>query len=66
MVVSSFAQYSALKMKAMCSFETSVVFQRITRLYIPEDRNLHNHGCENLSLERKINIDQIASRRSLY
>jgi hypothetical protein len=28
--------------------ETSVDFQRTTRRYIPEDRTLHNHRCENL------------------
>jgi hypothetical protein len=28
--------------------ETSVVFQLSTRRYIPEDRTLHNHRCENL------------------
>jgi hypothetical protein len=29
-----------LKMEATCSFEMSVEFQRSTRRYIPEDRNL--------------------------
>jgi hypothetical protein len=29
-------------MEATCSSETSVVFQRTTRHYIPEDRTLHN------------------------
>jgi hypothetical protein len=28
--------------------ETSVGFQRTTRRYIPEDRTLHKHYCENL------------------
>jgi hypothetical protein len=28
---------------------TSVDFQRTTWRYIPEDRTLHNHRCENLS-----------------
>jgi hypothetical protein len=28
--------------------ETSVDFQRTTRRYIPEDRTLHKHRCENL------------------
>jgi hypothetical protein len=32
---------SALKMEAVSSSETSVDFQRTTRRYIPEDRNLH-------------------------
>jgi hypothetical protein len=30
------------------SSETSIVFQRTIRRYIPEDRTLHNHRCENL------------------
>jgi hypothetical protein len=37
-----------LKMEAICSSETSVDFQRITRRYIPEDSTFHNHRCENL------------------
>jgi hypothetical protein len=28
--------------------EKSVEFQQTTRRYIPEDRKLHNHRCENL------------------
>jgi hypothetical protein len=39
---------STLKMEAVCSSETSVDFQRTTRRYIPQDRTLHNHRCENL------------------
>jgi hypothetical protein len=37
-------------MEATCSSETSVDFQRTTwhYSYIPEDRNLHNHRCEDL------------------
>jgi hypothetical protein len=35
-------------MEAVCSSETSVDIQRITRRYIPEDGTLHNHRCENL------------------
>jgi hypothetical protein len=35
-------------MEATYFSETSVDFQRITRRYIPEDRTLHNHRCENL------------------
>jgi hypothetical protein len=34
-------------MEAISSFETSVDFQKTTRCYIPEDRTLHNHRCEN-------------------
>jgi hypothetical protein len=35
-------------MKGTCSSEKSVDFQQTTRRYIPEDRTLHNHRCENL------------------
>jgi hypothetical protein len=35
-------------MKATCSSETTVDFQRATRRYHPEDRTLRNHRCENL------------------
>jgi hypothetical protein len=35
-------------MEAKFSSETSVHFQQTTRRYIPENRALHNHRCENL------------------
>jgi hypothetical protein len=35
-------------MGATCSSKTSVAFQRTTWRYIPEDRTLRNHCCENL------------------
>jgi hypothetical protein len=38
---------STLKMEATCSSEASD-FQLTTRRYIPEDRIIHNHRCENL------------------
>jgi hypothetical protein len=57
-------------MKAICSSETSVDFQRTTRRDIPEDCTLHNPLCQDLksySLElrytfrtkvwRSINVD---------
>jgi hypothetical protein len=47
-VVSRSPYFSTLKMEAACSSETSVDIQRTTRRYIPEDRTLLNHGCENL------------------
>jgi hypothetical protein len=39
-----------LEMGAICSSETSVVFQRTIWRYVPEDRDraLYNHRCENL------------------
>jgi hypothetical protein len=35
-------------METIYSTETSVDFQRATRRYIPEDRTIRNHRCENL------------------
>jgi hypothetical protein len=35
-------------MEAIFSSETSVVFQRTTQRYIPEDISFHNHRCGNL------------------
>jgi hypothetical protein len=46
---------SNLKMETICSSETWVDFQRITGRYIPEDRTLHNHLCENLKSYKKSN-----------
>jgi hypothetical protein len=47
-LVSYLACFSTLKMEATCSSEASVVIQRTTRCYIPEDRALHNYLCERL------------------
>jgi hypothetical protein len=47
-LVSCFAYYSNLKMEAAHSSENSIDFQRTKRYYIPEDRTVHNHRCENL------------------
>jgi hypothetical protein len=43
----SIATCSILKMEVTFSSETSVDFQWTTRRYIPEDRSVHNHRCEN-------------------
>jgi hypothetical protein len=49
-MLASYLSYSStLKMEATSSSETSVEFQGTTRRYIPEDRKLHSHGCENLN-----------------
>jgi hypothetical protein len=48
MLVSCLAYSSTLKMEAMCTSETSVVFQRTTQFFITEDSSLHDHYCENL------------------
>jgi hypothetical protein len=42
------AYSSTLKMESIRSSETLVDFQRNTRSYIPEGRNLHSPRCENL------------------
>jgi hypothetical protein len=42
------SRWQADEMEATCSTETSVDFQRTTRRYIPEDRTLRYHRCENL------------------
>jgi hypothetical protein len=55
-LVSCSAYSSTLKMEAICSFKTSVGFQRTTRRYIPEDGTVHNHRCENLKPQIKILI----------
>jgi hypothetical protein len=49
-VMSYLAYSSTLKVEAICSPETSVEFQRTTRRYIPEERTINNHRCENLKL----------------
>jgi hypothetical protein len=43
----SLSAYSTLEMKAICSRETSVAFQRTTRRHVPEVCILYNHRCEN-------------------
>jgi hypothetical protein len=47
-MISCLAYSSTLKIQATCYSETSVDFQRTTRRYIPNDRTLLNHFCENL------------------
>jgi hypothetical protein len=54
---------STLRIEATCSPETSVDFQRTTRRYIPEDRTLHNHRCENL--KSYINLKSLWKRTGL-
>jgi hypothetical protein len=44
---SCFAYFSTIKTEATYSSETSFDLQRTTRRYIPVDRILHNHRCEN-------------------
>jgi hypothetical protein len=56
-------------MEAICSFETSVEFQRTTRRYIPDDSTLHNHRCETLksyTSNLKLDHHQLFLRPSRY
>jgi hypothetical protein len=39
------AYSSTLKMEAICASETSIVFQRTTRRYNPEESTLHDFVC---------------------
>jgi hypothetical protein len=48
MLVSCVAYCLILKMKPTCCSEKSVGFQQTTWCYIQDDRNRHNHRCENL------------------
>jgi hypothetical protein len=56
MLVSCLAYFSTSKMATTGSSEASVGFQRTTRRYIPEDKTLHNHRCENLKSYNEIMI----------
>jgi hypothetical protein len=47
-LISCLAYSSTLKKEATCTSETSADFQWTALRYIPEDRILHNHRCENL------------------
>jgi hypothetical protein len=53
-------------MVATCSSETSVVFQRTTRRYIPEDIILHNHCYENLNYYIFLRIYDHKTSQSTY
>jgi hypothetical protein len=48
MLVSCLVYSSTMELEATRSSETSVDFRRTRRRYIPEDRTIHNHRCENL------------------
>jgi hypothetical protein len=48
------------------SSETSVNFQRTAPRYIPEDRTLHNHSCDNLkSYNINFNVTNIKLKQLL-
>jgi hypothetical protein len=48
--------FLTLKMEVIYASETSIDFQLTTRPYIPEDRTLHNHRCENLNSYNQITL----------
>jgi hypothetical protein len=48
MLISCLAYSSTPQMEVICASKTLGGFQRTTPRYIPEDRTLHNHRCENL------------------
>jgi hypothetical protein len=51
MLISFSDYYSTPKMQATCSSATSVDFQQTTTpRYMPEDRIIYNHCCENHKL----------------
>jgi hypothetical protein len=60
-LVSCSAYSSTLKMDAKYSSEKSVVFQRTTLRYIPEDSTLHNHRCESLKSCKTIAVVSTAT-----
>jgi hypothetical protein len=66
-LVSCSAYSLTLEMEATYSSETSVDFQRNTQPYIPEDRTLHDHRCENLNSYKSrpcsVSIHRLAGRR---
>jgi hypothetical protein len=47
---------STLNIEAICSFETSVDFQRAAQLYSTCDRTLHNHRGKNLNFYTFLNL----------
>jgi hypothetical protein len=62
MLVSYSVYFSALKMEAICSSETSVDTQRITRRHIPEYGTLH----VNIHLVRSLHEDQAGGAFEFY
>jgi hypothetical protein len=47
LLVHCLAYSLTLKMVAICLSETLVNFPQVTQHYIPDDRTLHSHPCEN-------------------
>jgi hypothetical protein len=60
----SYLAYSlTLKMEATCSSKMSVDFEWTTQRYIPEDRTLHNHCCENLKSYNYNSVTKVMVRQ---
>lgn len=55
-LVSCFVYSSTLKKQATYSSEKSVGFQRTTLYYVPDNRALHDHCCENLKSYKKYRL----------
>jgi hypothetical protein len=61
---SSFSDFTTLKMKAICSSETSVQFTRSTRCHIPEDGILHNFKIIQMTLSLMRTASSVSSIRT--
>jgi hypothetical protein len=58
MLISCLAYSSTLKIRAVGTSETSVDFHRTSPCYIPEDKILRSHRCENLKSKIEIRFSQ--------
>jgi hypothetical protein len=63
MLDSSSHYSSTLKVEATCSYETSVDFQRTIWRYIPDDRTLRNHQCENLKSYKTVSFVSLSQHQ---
>jgi hypothetical protein len=48
-------------MEMICSSETSIDFQKTTRLYVPEYNTLYNNRCQNLKSYNCIDYFEVLS-----
>jgi Fe2+ transport system protein B len=65
MLISCLVQSSTLKMNAMRSSETSVYVPGTRQYYVPEDRTLYNHCCEDLKSYVRNFLHPIVTRGSV-
>jgi hypothetical protein len=54
--------FLTLKMRVICSSEKSIDCQRTTLRYIPGERTLHNHRCQNLKSYVRIYLSAIKQK----